>query len=260
MKTWKRVVATAAVLFTAGSLAATVNPLAAAAVSGTVGASAMAAKAVPSSCPKSPQVGKVCGHTRILLVKYSVRAVCRVQDNYPHNPGAGRKTWTIKPGATIIWRYNVNAHVALISDPARDSKHLFPHWGFVINSECIGKTLEQSGHYWRFEKPKHGAARWVRHDTPPVHAGQSMPHRTLYGRSQSVRSGYWKRVDWTPAGSTVPATQRKMAHNRTLRDLPNGFVIGNAKAGWQVRPTSQHQAGYTRVYVPSLHRWGWVLL
>ena len=27
-----------------------------------------------------------------------------------------------------------------------------------------------------------------------------------------------------------------------------------------VRPTGQHQAGYTKVYVPSLHRWGWLQL
>jgi hypothetical protein len=259
MQRWKRIAGSAVALCAAGALALTAGPSAAAAASDDTADPQLetAAVTVPDSCPKSPKVGTLCGHTRILLVTYSVKSECHIQDNYPHNAGASPKTWTIKPGATIIWRYNVNGHVALISDPAKQS---FPHWGFVTNSECIGTTTGQQASYWRYEKPKHGQAKWVRHATPPIPAGQPMPKRLLSGRSQNAHAGYWNKVDWTPAGPAVPAAHQKTTHNATLRDRPNEFVIGNVKSGWEVRPTGQHQAGYTKVYVPSLHRWGWLQL
>jgi len=215
---------------------------------------AAAAAAAPDTCPKHPSVGEICGHTRILLVAYSVKpnTPCHVQANYPHNPGTGRKTWTINPGARVIWRYNVNSHVAAIADPAEKS---FPHWGFVTNSECVGATVGQRSHYWRFN-----GTRWVEHATPPIPAGLPMPKRLRSGRSQNAATNYWNDVDWTPAGPAVPAAKQKLAHNRTLRDRPNEFVIGNVRAGWQVRPTGEKQAGYTKVYVPSLKRWGWLQL
>jgi hypothetical protein len=262
VRTWKRIAVAAIVLGAVGGVAAAVRPLAAAASNwgqavapdpDTAESDVVLASAatVPDSCPKSPKVGTICGHTRILLVAYWAKTECRIQDNYPHNAGASRKTWTITPGAKIIWRYSVNAHVALISDPARNT---FPHWGFVTNSECIGTTVGQHSSYWKFEKPKNAKARWVQHATSAIPAGQPVPSRLLYGRSQSKQAHYWNRVDWTPVGPTVPAAGQKMTHNRTLRDRPNEFVIGNVKAGWEVRLTGQHQAGYTKVYVPSLHR------
>lgn len=51
-----------------------------------------------------------------------------------------------------------------------------------------------------------------------------------------------------------------MTHNATLRDAADRFVIGNVFDGWQVRPTSEHCNGMTKVYVTVLHRWGWVQL
>lgn len=266
MRARNRIIAAAALLLLSGGSLIMVNPFAAAAAGGSsdfgevdaaVSAEAAAATTVPASCPAHPKVGKICGHTRILLVTYSVRTECQIQNNYPVNPGASPKTWTIKPGSKIIWRYNVNAHVALISDPARGA---FPHWGFVTNSECIGTTLGQQGAYWRFEKANGGTARWVKHATPQIPAGQPIPQRTLAGRSQSAKTHYWNTVDWTPAGPAVPAAHQKAPHDRTLRDRPNEFVIGNVKAGWEIRPTGERRAGYTKVYVPSLKRWGWLQL
>jgi hypothetical protein len=254
-------IATTALLVSGGLLTVTGSTAASAAddaaESADTAAESADAATAPASCPKNPAVGKVCGHTRILLVRYSVKTECRIQDNYPVNPGASPKTWTVAPGATIIWRYNVNDHVALISDPAKNG---FPHWGFVTNSECIGTTLRQQGTYWRFEKPTNGKARWVKHKTPLIPAGQSIPRRTFAGRSQNARTNYWNSVDWTPAAAGTTLAARKLSHNRTLRDRPAEFVIGNVKAGWQVRPTNEHRSGYTKVYVPSLKRWGWLQL
>ncbi|WP_204011933.1 hypothetical protein [Virgisporangium aurantiacum] len=62
-------VATTALLVAGGLLTAT-SPTAAAAADDT--AESADAATAPASCPKNPAVGKICGHTRILLVKYSV--------------------------------------------------------------------------------------------------------------------------------------------------------------------------------------------
>jgi len=51
-----------------------------------------------------------------------------------------------------------------------------------------------------------------------------------------------------------------MGRNATLRDRPNRFVIGNVFAGWRVRSTEAHARGWTKVYVPVLRRWGWVIV
>jgi hypothetical protein len=214
------------------------------------------ATTVPDSCPKHPKVGTICGHTRILIVKYTVVKTCHVQRNYPLNPGTGRKAWTIEPGpkAVVGWRFNITANVAMISDPTAPD---FPHWGIVTNSDCIGKTVGQDGHYLRYEK-KNGKLGWVRYETPSIPAGQPMPTVILSGHSQNKKTHYWNTVDWTPKGPAIPAVKQKMAHNATLRDRPNEFVIANVMKGWEVRPTSEKRGTYTRVYVPSLKRWGWL--
>ena len=222
--------------------------------------------AVPASCPRNPKLGNICGHTRILIVKFTVVRPCHVQRNYPRNPGGGRKTWTINPGATVAWRYNITPNAAMVSDP---SVAQFPHWGVVTNSDCIGVTVGQRGHYWRYEKRGSGKRGWVRHETPAIPAGQPMPKVTnqpgyksnrLYGRSQSKKTHYWNKVDWRPKGAAIPHARHKMTHNATLRDQPSEFVIGNVMNGWLVRATGEKRKGYTKVYVPSLKRWGWLQL
>ncbi|WP_285685481.1 hypothetical protein [Actinoplanes sp. NBRC 103695] len=199
-------------------------------------------------------------------MKFTVVKPCHVQRNYPRNPGSGRKTWTINPGSTVAWRYNITADAAMVSDP---NVAQFPHWGVVTNSDCIGATVGQRGHYWRYQKRGNGKRGWVRHETPAIPAGQPMPKVTnhpgykshrLYGRSQSKKSHYWNKVDWQPKSTTAPRTRHKMTHNATLRDRPNEFVISNVMRGWLVLPTSEERKGYTKVYVPSLKRWGWIQL
>ena len=206
-----------------------------------------------------PKVRDICGHTRILIVRYRAAKDCQVQANYPVNPGAGA-TWTIKAGKEIGWRFNVDAHVAEVFDPARATAHTFPHWGFVTDRTCIGKSISNRSAYWRFQKTKtkpHGA--WVRHVTT-YPAGQRVPTRIHYGRSQNKKTHYWNHVEWDKTYGAIPATDTVVKHNRTLRDRPNEFVIGNVRAGWHVRTTHETKAGYTKVYVPVLHKWGWLQL
>lgn len=196
----------------------------------------------------APKEGDVRGHRRILIVTYHVTADCTVHTNYPVNPGD--RGWTIKKGATIAWRFNVTDTVAAISDPARGSG--FPHWGFVTNSSCIGTSTGQHSSYQIFHNH-----RWVTVKTS-FPADQPMPKRLLSGRSQY--QPFWRAVDWHPSHGAVPGAERTLGHNRTLRDAPHRFVIGNVFADWHVRPTTTHQDGYTLVYVPALHRWGWLQL
>ena len=66
--------------------------------------------------------------------------------------------------------------------------------------------------------------------------------------------------EWDKTYGAIPATDTVVKHNRTLRDRPNEFVIGNVRAGWHVRTTHETKAGYTKVYVPVLHKWGWLQL
>jgi hypothetical protein len=152
--------------------------------------------------------------------------------------------------AKIAWRFNVTKKVAAVSDPAQPNA--FPHWGFVTDSSCIGKSTGQTSHYEIYHNGK-----WV---TKKISypAGVPMPTRILSGRSQNA-SG-WRTVAWHPDHGAVPNIQRKLGHNRTLRDTPLGFVIGNVYDSWHVRPTTTHKNGYTKVYVPSLNRWGWLQL
>ena len=179
-------------------------------------------------------------HRRILIVRYHVVKDCKIHANYPSNPGD--HAWVIKKGATISWRYNVTSKIAAVSDPARTKS--FPHWGFVEDSSCIGASTGQESTY--------------RGKPISFPAGRPMPQRILSGRSQF--EPFWRAVDWHPDHGAIPAAQHKLGHDRTLRDAPHRFVIGNVYAAWQVRPTSAHQDGYTLVYVPSLKRWGWLQL
>ena len=215
---------------------------------------------VPKECLaiKHPKVGRICGHTRILIVRYRAETDCQIKANYPVNPGGKNDwtEWTIPAGKEIGWRFNVNDHVAEIWDPARVGSGK-PHWGFVTNRKCIGKsTTDNQSAYWTYEKNK----KWKRH---PISypAGRPVPkHIMLAGRSQKPENHYWNKVDWNKRYGAIPATAIKLGQDRTLRDRPNEFVVGNVKAGWQVRPTNEKKAGYTKVYVPSLDLWGWLEL
>jgi len=241
---------------------------------------------VTRECPKPPKKeGDICGHKRILLVNYFLKHTCRVQRNYsdgpgraPLNPGAGPKTWEI-PATTITkddkghdivirtiikWRYNVTKNVAVIRVPGRE----FPDWLFTTNSDCIGDTAgagdakepdkPQKGHYHRGEKSADGTLKWVRHETPEITPGDPMPQRLKEGRSQNRKTGYWNRVEWDVQGPKVPAARAKLCGNATLRDQPNEFVIANVMDTWIVQPTKEQSRGMTKVYVPSLKRWGWL--
>jgi hypothetical protein len=191
--------------------------------------------------------GDVRGHRRILIIRYKTVADCVIYPNVDRASGA----WTIPAGRTVNWRYNVSSRVAAVSDPAGHAKG-FPWWGFTVDSSCIGTSTGQLGHYDVFH---HG--RWVRHDLVFL-AGRPMPRRVLSGRSQFAP--YWRAVDWRISHGGIPTHLVRMTHNATLRDQPDRFVIGNVYADWRVRAASAHPSGWTKVYVPVLDRWGWVIV
>jgi hypothetical protein len=180
-------------------------------------------------------------HSKILIVDYHVVKDCVVHANYPINPG--NHAWTVPKGSKIGWRYNVTGKVAAVSDV--DHPNQFPHWGFVEDSGCIGKSVGQT--------KKLGNGKTISYP-----AGVPVPARILSGRSQNDAG--WRSVDWRPSGGAIPGAHRALGHNATLRDTPGDFVIGNVYAAWQVRPTGARKNGYTLVYVPSLQRWGWLQL
>jgi hypothetical protein len=206
-----------------------------------------AAAGFVASSAATPKEGDVRGHRRILVVGYTTVADCVISPNYQRASGA----WTIPAGQTINWRYNVTSRVAAVSDPAGHAKG-FPWWGFTQDSSCIGVSVGQRGHYDVFHD-----GRWVRHDVS-FPAGRPMPRRILSGRSQF--EPYWRAVDWRIGHGDIPSHLVRMTHNATLRDRPNRFVIGNVLDGWRVRAGSAHPSGWTRVYVPVLRRWGWVIV
>jgi hypothetical protein len=227
------------------ALAAGGTGVATAGAATTAGSTAEAAAA-----PAAPAAheGDIRGHRKILIVTYHTVKDCTVQANYPTN--AGNHTWTVPNNTTIAWRFNVTGSVAAVSDTAHPNA--FPHWGFVTDSSCIGTSVGQRSHYEVFHN-----GHWVK---KPVSypAGKAMPKRVLSGRSQF--KPFWRAVDWHPSHGSVPSKHRKLGHDRTLRDAPHRFVIGNVFGAWQVRPTGSKKDGYTKVYVPSLHRWGWLQL
>jgi hypothetical protein len=226
MITRKRIVAAIAAIVAGLGIAAVVAP-----------ASALAGTAVAQADD---------GHSRILLVTYRVQKECTIHANYPLNPSTSGyvTTWKMEPGAKIVWRYNVTSKIAAVADPGRP----FPHWGFVEDSSCIGLSTGQTATY-------HGHKI-----TFP--AGRPVPKRIKSGRSQHKNKAgeYWRTVDWHPAHGAIPSAHRTLGHTATLRDAPNAFVIGNVFPQWEIRPSTQSKNGYTEVYVPALHRWGWLQL
>jgi hypothetical protein len=233
-----------AALMVAGTVTAGAVTVAQLAGGGAAGAATAAAAAAAP-----PKEGDVRGHRRILIVTYHVTKTCTVRANYSVNPG-GRQ-WTIPAGGTINWRYNVTSRVAAVSDPRGGAKG-FPWWGFVTDSTCIGTSVGQTAGYQIFHN-----GQWEAR-TISYPAGRAVPKRILSGRSQF--SPFWRAVDWHPSHGAVPGAKHKMTHNATLRDAANRFVIGNVFNTWQVRPTSSRSGGMTKVYVPALHRWGWLQL
>ncbi|AKU14998.1 hypothetical protein [Luteipulveratus mongoliensis] len=208
-----------------------------------------AALAAPAACAhiKHPHQGQTCGHSKIMLVTYTMSKPCRIYPNYP----AKGTSW-IAGGDRIIWRYNVTKTTALVSDIRGHGKG-FPWWGFV-DSSCIGTSTGQSAAtYYRYE-----SGHWKSHKTPAIAAGKARPQRLMSARSQN--SSGWTPVVWRPSHGAVPSKKVKAGHNITLRDRRGALVIGNVSSTWQIRPSGTHQGGWTLIYVPNLHRWGWAQL
>ena len=72
---------------------------------------------------------------------------------------------------------------------------------------------------------------------------------------QQFPSG-WRPVMWNILPGRVVRRGVTLTHNATLRD-PAHFVLGNVPAGWQVDITAS-SSPWVRVYVPILHRWGYI--
>jgi hypothetical protein len=175
-------------------------------------------------------------HTAKLLVRYSTTSPCTIYPNYPKAGVVGNagRTWTIGADKTIVWRYNVNATWAVVSDPVRAQRKQFPWWGFT-RSGCIGRSIQQTGYP----------------------AGQPVPSRILSGRSQQA-SG-WRTVVFRVPPAPVTARHRRVTGNGTLRD-PANFVIGNVFPGWHVDVTGRTRSNghWVEVYVPNARRWGYL--
>lgn len=170
-------------------------------------------------------VGDSSASSQNLFVRYDTTSPCTVYLNYPKPGVTGNSApWTIPVGRKkVIWRYNVNAEWALVSDPARSATRTFPWWGFTRRN-CI----------------------------------KDEPRRILEGRSNVNASG-WRRVSFNLPSAHVIARHRKVTHNATLRD-PANFVIGNVPAEWHVDVTNKTRSnGYwVEVYVPNAKRWGYI--
>jgi hypothetical protein len=184
----------------------------------------------------STQPAQAAGHSTKLLVRYATRSACTIVPNYPADGVVGNQSnqWDIPAGKTIIWRYNVNATWAAVSDPVRAAKGQFPWWGFT-HRDCIGDSVKQSGYP----------------------AGVPVPSSILTGRSQ--HGSGWRTVQFSVPAAPVTAHHRALKANATLRD-PANFVIGNAYAGWHVDVTAHTRSGghWVEVYVPNAKRWGYI--
>jgi hypothetical protein len=175
-------------------------------------------------------------HTAKLLVRYATTAPCVIHPNYPKAGVVGNagRTWTVPAGRSIVWRYNVNATWAAVSDPDRAARKQFPWWGFT-RSACIGRSIRQAGYP----------------------AGVAVPGRILSGRSQQAAG--WRDVVFSVPPAPVTARHRRITGNGTLRD-PANFVIGNVFPGWHVEVTGRTRSGghWVEVYVPNARRWGYI--
>lgn len=178
-----------------------------------------------------------------LILDYRVARDCPVYPNYPDQGVIGNDIgWKITPKDIVAWRYNVNDTWAMISDKKyRNNSKQHPWWGFVQRN-CIGGSV--GGEHF---------------PTPTSHypAGQPIPNRVLEGRSAQTSDQY-KKVDFRPSPGHVVNDHKKITSMGTLRDGANNFVIGNVLPNWHVHLTDQHNAGWTKAYVPNAKRWGWV--
>ncbi|GAB2472732.1 hypothetical protein [Jatrophihabitans fulvus] len=175
-----------------------------------------------------------------LILDYTVAKKCTVYPNYPKSGVIGNKIgWTIQPGDTVGWRYNVNKTWSVVSDKKyRNTKHFW--WGFTRRS-CIGTS--RGGEH--FPTPTSSYPKGVR-----------APSRILSGRSAITKSHY-RHVDFPPSAS--PKVKRvKVKSFGTLRDHPGDFVVGNVKAGWHVDVTRSGDSHWVKVYVPNAKRWGYM--
>lgn len=176
-----------------------------------------------------------------LILDYTVAQPCAVYPNYPKAGVIGNQTgWTIAPGDTVAWRYNINSTWAMVSDKKyRKTSH--PWWGITKRS-CIGTSI--GGEH--FPKP-----------TSSYPAGVHIPSRLLQGRS-AVTASHYRSVDFSPSPAHVVNSSKRINTMGTLRDARGRFVIGNVGAGWHVRQTNVTDGPWTKVYVPNAKRWGWV--
>ncbi|MET8157295.1 hypothetical protein ABZT47_13040 [Sphaerisporangium sp. NPDC005289] len=165
-----------------------------------------------------------------LMVFYATKAPCTILTNYGHPAIA----WQVPAGAHLVWRYNIDATWAMVSQPAREASAGFPWWG-VTQRSCLGNSIQQK------EYP----------------AGVPVPSSILTGRSQ--RESGWRPVRWNVSPSPVARRGVTVTRNATLRD-PAHFVLGNIPATWQVDVTAtpSSTSWWVKVYVPALARWGYI--
>jgi hypothetical protein len=204
---------------------------------------APAAQAHTTGFKAAPPADPDEGRDIQLILDYRVARTCSVHPNYPDGGVIGNDiSWTITTTDIVGWRYNVNDTWAMVSDKKyRNDPHGHPWWGFVQRN-CIGGSV--GGEHF---------------PTPTSHypAGQPIPNRMLEGRSQQ-EPDHFKKVDFSPSAAPVINDHKRIASMGTLRDAANNFVIGNVFPDWHVHQTDQHNAGWTKVYVPNAKRWGWV--
>jgi hypothetical protein len=164
-----------------------------------------------------------------LFVRHRAKTDCAVKANLE----GGGPGWTIPSGTILIWRYNANGSYALVSDPKRADKGLFPWWGFAPR-DCIGPSIKQTN----------------------AAADQPVPSRLLQGRSHQADG--WRPVEFDEGTAKVVGTE-KLSKNATLRDKAN-FVVGNCMDGATVNKTKKTRSSGHWIYVecPSAGRWGWI--
>jgi hypothetical protein len=184
----------------------------------------------------STQAAQAAAHSAKLLVRYGTKSTCTIVPNFPASGVVGNAAhqWSIPAGKTIVWRYNVDATWAAVSDPVRAKNGQFPWWGFT-HRDCIGASVKQSGYP----------------------AGVPIPTSIRQGRSQ--HGDGWRAVQWPVPPTPIKAHHQKLKANATLRDKAN-FVIGNVFGNWHVDVTTTTRANghWVEVYVPNAKRWGYI--
>ncbi|SBW22194.1 putative secreted protein [Candidatus Protofrankia californiensis] len=85
----------------------------------------------------------------------------------------------------------------------------------------------------------------------------SPPNRILSGHAHD---GGWSTVHFQPAAGTV-AGERHLTATATVRDGPNGYVIGNLGSGDTFQWTHRcgHHGPWIFGWAPKAHTWGWIL-